>query len=303
MTELGSRLKEAREQRDLSLDDLQQMTKIQKRYLVGIEEGNYNVMPGKFYIRAFIKQYAEAVGLNPEQLFEEFKSEIPGTNTDEIPEQISRVKSRRQLPTSNSKIIDKVPMIILALFLLGGAMTIYWFVSKKDVAQEPEKKIENQATEYEESNEPPPTPTEPKEEPGEEEQVAGETDNDPSQEDEESSDETTTQELVEVEKEKSTATYELKNTDSFKVKLTAKEGGQAWVAVTNRQNERFIWKNIADGQSEEVDLTNQSEINFNIGRSADLAIEINGEPFQYPFSTGEVVQQIFTIKFTPETAE
>ncbi|WP_010282282.1 helix-turn-helix domain-containing protein [Bacillus timonensis] len=300
MSELGSRLKEAREQKDLSLDDLQQMTKIQKRYLVGIEEGNYNVMPGKFYVRAFIKQYAEAVGLNPEELFEQYKSEIPGTYNDEIPEQISRVQSRRQISSTSSKIIDKVPMIILALFILGGAMTIYWFVSKKDVAEEPSTQLESQETEYDESNEPPPDQAEKKEEPTEEEQVAGETDTD-SAEEEEPEEEATTQELVEVGKGTSTATYELKNTDSFKVKLTAKTGGKAWVAVRNRQGEKFVYKEIADGQTEEVDLTGQTEINFNIGRSSDLAIEINGEPFQYPFNTGEVVQQIITIKFTPGT--
>ncbi|THE09091.1 helix-turn-helix domain-containing protein [Bacillus timonensis] len=302
MTELGTRLKEAREQKDLSLDDLQQITKIQKRYLVGIEEGNYSVMPGKFYVRAFIKQYAEAVGLNPEELFEEFKSEIPGTYNDDIPEQISRVQSRKQISSTSSKVIDKVPIIILALFLLGGAMTIYWFVSKKDVAEEPETKLESQETEYDESKDPPPVQDEQKEKPNEEEQVAGETDNAPAEE-EEPVEETPAQELVEIEKETSTATYELKNTDSFKVKLTANAGGKAWVAVRNRQGEKFVWKNIADGQIEEVDLSNQSEVIFNIGKSSDLAIEINGEPFQYPFNTGEVVQQIFTIKYTPGTEE
>ncbi|MFL6517543.1 MAG: helix-turn-helix domain-containing protein, partial [Bacillus sp. (in: firmicutes)] len=56
MTELGNRLKEARLAKGLSLDDLQSMTKIQKRYLIGIEEGNYASMPGNFYVRAFIKQ-------------------------------------------------------------------------------------------------------------------------------------------------------------------------------------------------------------------------------------------------------
>ncbi|EAF0272058.1 helix-turn-helix domain-containing protein, partial [Listeria monocytogenes] len=51
MTELGDKLKQARREKGLSLDDLQQITKIQKRYLVAIEEGNYAVMPGKFYAR------------------------------------------------------------------------------------------------------------------------------------------------------------------------------------------------------------------------------------------------------------
>ncbi|MCG6183460.1 helix-turn-helix domain-containing protein, partial [Anoxybacillus sp. LAT_26] len=68
MTELGKRLREAREEKNMSLDELQEMTKIQKRYLIGIEEGNYAIMPGTFYVRAFIRQYAEAVGLDPDEL-------------------------------------------------------------------------------------------------------------------------------------------------------------------------------------------------------------------------------------------
>ncbi|GAA3323778.1 hypothetical protein GCM10020331_049010 [Ectobacillus funiculus] len=49
VTELGQKLREAREAKGLSLDQLQEMTKkIQKRYLVSIEEGNYDVLPGEF---------------------------------------------------------------------------------------------------------------------------------------------------------------------------------------------------------------------------------------------------------------
>ena len=96
MTELGTILKEARIAKNLSLDDLQEITKIQKRYLIGIEEGNYSLMPGNFYVRAFIKQYAEAVGLDPEELFEEFNNEIPSTHADDIPGQLSRVKTKQR---------------------------------------------------------------------------------------------------------------------------------------------------------------------------------------------------------------
>ena len=48
LTELGARLKEARLAKGYSLEDLQEITKIQKRYLIGIEEGNYSIMPGSF---------------------------------------------------------------------------------------------------------------------------------------------------------------------------------------------------------------------------------------------------------------
>ena len=73
---------------------MQEITKIQKRYLVGIEEGNYSIMPGTFYVRAFIKQYAEAVGLDPDEIFEEFKNEIPSHQTEEV--------AQSYLPKSNS---------------------------------------------------------------------------------------------------------------------------------------------------------------------------------------------------------
>ena len=59
------------------MDDLQQMTKIQKRYLIAIEEGDYEIMPGNFYVRAFIKQYADTVGLDGDRLLGDHASVIP----------------------------------------------------------------------------------------------------------------------------------------------------------------------------------------------------------------------------------
>src|SRR5690606_40205179 len=85
----------AREEKSLTLDELQNITRIQKRYLVAIEEGKYEILPGKFYARAFIKQYAEAVGLEPEILFDEYRNEIPLTNENDIPERLSRIKTEK----------------------------------------------------------------------------------------------------------------------------------------------------------------------------------------------------------------
>ena len=61
---IGQELQDARLERGLSLDDIQQTTKIQKRYLAAIENGQFDQLPGTFYERAFIRQYATAVGLD-----------------------------------------------------------------------------------------------------------------------------------------------------------------------------------------------------------------------------------------------
>ena len=61
---IGQELQNARLDKGLSLDDIQQSTKIQKRYLAAIENGQFDQLPGAFYESAFVRQYASAVGLD-----------------------------------------------------------------------------------------------------------------------------------------------------------------------------------------------------------------------------------------------
>lgn len=155
MTELGNKLKEARLSKNLSLDDLQELTKIQKRYLIGIEEGNYSLMPGNFYVRAFIKQYAEALGLDSEQLFEEFTNEIPSQHTDDIPGQLSRVKTKQTFSEGGSKFLDILPKLLIVVVIIGLFVLIWWYLSKNtgnenDHASQNENR---QEVTYEESEE------------------------------------------------------------------------------------------------------------------------------------------------------
>ena len=124
LSELGNRLKQAREEKNISLDDLQDLTKIQKRYLIGIEEGNYSMIPGKFYVRAFIKQYAEAVNLDPEMLFEEYKNEVPSTYNDDLPELLSRVKTHKQLPKTASKFLDLLPKLLIGAIIIISVIAL-----------------------------------------------------------------------------------------------------------------------------------------------------------------------------------
>lgn len=85
MSEIGEKLRSARIERGYTIDDLQKKTKIQKRYLAAIEEGNFDQLPGDFYVRAFVKQYADSVGLDSTALLEEYSNEIPRVQPEEVP--------------------------------------------------------------------------------------------------------------------------------------------------------------------------------------------------------------------------
>ncbi|MCW6037524.1 DUF4115 domain-containing protein [Spirulina subsalsa FACHB-351] len=64
LRELGSYLQEIRQKQALSLEEVSQKTRIQVRLLRAIEEANTDVLPEPIYIRALIKQFADALELN-----------------------------------------------------------------------------------------------------------------------------------------------------------------------------------------------------------------------------------------------
>jgi cytoskeletal protein RodZ len=72
LAELGSQLWVTRQEQGLSLDQIVVLTKISRRLLQGIEEGNLDDLPEPIYIRGLIRQFADALGLNGEEFAKSF---------------------------------------------------------------------------------------------------------------------------------------------------------------------------------------------------------------------------------------
>jgi cytoskeletal protein RodZ len=298
VTELGNRLKEARLAKGLSLEDLQSITKIQKRYLIGIEEGNYSSMPGNFYVRAFVKQYAEALQLNPDEIFETYKSEIPATHNEDLPEQLSRVKTRKTGTEGSSKIFDIIPKVLIGVFIIGAAGVLYYFVVNNvgDKANdtinredEPVKFVRSENLDKADETEKEET-KDTEEEKKDEQKTVEET----------PIVETPKQELTAVQSSGKNSTYDLKNTDKFVVKLVST--GQTWVSVKNSSGQsKFQGLLSTTGtQSKEVDLTGETKAVIVIGRAVDTEIYINDQKLEYAVAPADVVQQNITIQFVPK---
>lgn len=299
MTELGNRLKEARLAKGLSLEDLQSITKIQKRYLIGIEEGNYSSMPGNFYVRAFVKQYAEALELDPDEIFETYKNEIPATHKEDLPEQLSRVKTRKTLTEGNSKIFDILPKVLIGVFVLGAAGLLYYFLTNHvgnnasdsiNKENEPVKFVRSEnlekADETEKAKE-----NEAEKQTNEEKKV---------EETPPPAEETPKQELTHVQSSGINSTYDLKNAEKFQLKLVSK--GQTWVNVKNGSGKSYFQGLLStNGTAEQtVDLSSETQAVIVVGRTIDTEIYVNDQKLEYAVAPADVVRQNITIQYVPK---
>ncbi|MGE6261199.1 RodZ domain-containing protein [Heyndrickxia sporothermodurans] len=301
MTELGSRLKEARQAKGLSLDDLQEITKIQKRYLKGIEEGNYDMMPGKFYVRAFIKQYAEAVGLETDQVFEEYKSDVPEVYNDDLPEQISRVQSRKTVSPSTSKVLDVFPKILVVIFVIAAIFLAWWFItkfagnSKEKLGGSTGSPVESEKVEQ--INKPKDSSKNNKE--NEQKEAASK------ESEQEKTDDTKEEKAIQELKVENTngkfSTYQLLNTDKFEVKIVST--GETWVDLSNDKGQSYFQGIVKKGDSKTIDFSKDSKAVLNIGKVPETEIYINDEKVEYAVSPSDYTTQLITIQFAPSKTE
>jgi cytoskeletal protein RodZ len=69
----GEFLRQARERRRLTLEQIAGETKIAPRHLTSLEQGNVHTMPKGMYRRAMLRAYAESVGLDTKAALSEFE--------------------------------------------------------------------------------------------------------------------------------------------------------------------------------------------------------------------------------------
>jgi cytoskeleton protein RodZ len=73
MTSFGDSLRRERELRGLTLREISDDTRISVRFLQAIEQERWDILPGGLFPKAFLKQYASHVGLDPERVLAEYQ--------------------------------------------------------------------------------------------------------------------------------------------------------------------------------------------------------------------------------------
>jgi cytoskeletal protein RodZ len=72
MGSFGENLRRERDVRGISLREIAEGTKISVRFLQALEEDRLDVLPGGLFPRAFVRQYALFLGLDPDKLVTDF---------------------------------------------------------------------------------------------------------------------------------------------------------------------------------------------------------------------------------------
>lgn len=109
MQTIGQRLRAAREEKQLTLDKVFEATRIRASYLRALELDDLSSMPSPVQARGYLRNYAEYLGLNIDEMLEDVRSQVP---SDEI---IGPADSTDQLDVQTPELAPDQPASLLSL--------------------------------------------------------------------------------------------------------------------------------------------------------------------------------------------
>jgi cytoskeleton protein RodZ len=127
----GTHLREARERRGVSLRQIATSTRISIRTLEALENNEIKKLPGGIFSRAFVRSYAQEIGLDPDEAVREFVHQFPlehvtaGTKSDKdrvVAHGEEGVRKRQQQFSL---------AVTLAILIPIAALVVYFVISSR----------------------------------------------------------------------------------------------------------------------------------------------------------------------------
>jgi cytoskeletal protein RodZ len=137
MSDLGARLKQARITSGVSLRDIATATKISVVALEALERSDYSRLPGGIFSRAFVRAYAQAVGLDPEQAVAEFNTAFAQYEKD-----AERTKKKPEVTADDLQFVERqrralrtlrmalVAAAVIAIAAVAYLVFVWWPAAK-----------------------------------------------------------------------------------------------------------------------------------------------------------------------------
>jgi len=115
-------LREERLRQAQSIADVEKKTKIKKRFLEAIEEGDYKILPSESYAVGFVKNYAKHLGLDDYKIGRMFRREYEEESQKILPAYANKQLSFIQRILFTPKFI----LVILLVVLIGGYLAFQY---------------------------------------------------------------------------------------------------------------------------------------------------------------------------------
>src|SRR5262245_12397308 len=120
---VGVRLREAREKRGVSLRQIASKTRISVMSLEALERSDLARLPGGIFTRAFIRAYAQEVGLDPDRTIHDFLAELPPEAVAVAARQ-TMVEDGEKLESDRKAATTAIRLVLVSVAIVGLAM--YW---------------------------------------------------------------------------------------------------------------------------------------------------------------------------------
>src|SRR5581483_2915781 len=137
MPTLGEELRQARENKGISLRQISDATHIGIRFLQALESDNYKILPGGIFNRAFVKSFARYIGLDEEQALARYQQQLEEQGGEPPRSSAPRFDALEDNETSSwsSTLLAVAVIVIIGL----GAYGAYRYFGQE---KKPEKKPE-----------------------------------------------------------------------------------------------------------------------------------------------------------------
>lgn len=113
---LGEKLRQAREERGISISEVAEQTRISSMYLEMIENDDYRTLPGGIFNKGFVKSYAKYVGLDEQEALQDYARLVSAS--EESSSEDSKTY-RPEVLTDDRTSGSIIPTIIFAVIILG----------------------------------------------------------------------------------------------------------------------------------------------------------------------------------------
>ena len=114
---LGEKLRQAREERGISISEVAEQTRISKQYLECIENNDYKILPGGIFNKGFLKSFAKYVGVDEQEALRDYTQLM--TEHGDGAELEDPKNYRPEVLTDDYARASSIPTIIFAIVMLG----------------------------------------------------------------------------------------------------------------------------------------------------------------------------------------